>query len=34
MGNSVLYVRISSYDGKTDRQRVNEEEFVIKLAFR
>lgn len=27
MGISVLYVRISSLDGKTDRQRVNEEEF-------
>ena len=24
---SVLYVRISSLDGKTDRQRVNEEEY-------
>ena len=27
MGISVLYVRISSLDGKTDRQRVNEEDF-------
>jgi predicted site-specific integrase-resolvase len=27
MGISVLYVRISSLDGKTDRQRVNEKEF-------
>ena len=27
MGISVLYVRISSLDGKTDRQRVNQEEF-------
>ena len=27
MGISVLYVRISSLDGKTERQRVNEEEF-------
>ena len=27
MGISILYVRISSLDGKTDRQRVNEEEF-------
>ena len=27
MGISVLYVRISSIDGKTERQRVNEKEF-------
>ena len=27
MGISVLYVRISSLDGKTERQRVNEKEF-------
>ena len=27
MGITVLYVRISSLDGKTDRQRVNEKEF-------
>ena len=27
MGISVLYVRISSLDGKTDRQRVSEKEF-------
>ena len=27
MGISVLYVRISSLDGKTDRQRVNEVEY-------
>lgn len=27
MGISVLYVRISSLDGKIDRQRVNEEEY-------
>ena len=37
MGISVLYVRISSLDGKTDRQRVNEEEYdrvsVQKLLF-
>ena len=35
MGISVLYVRISSLDGKTDRQRVNEEEFdrVHKIVF-
>ena len=27
MGISVLYERIYSLDGKTDRQRVNEKEF-------
>ena len=27
MGITVLYVRISSLDGKTDRQRVNEKVF-------
>jgi DNA invertase Pin-like site-specific DNA recombinase len=27
MGISVLYVRISSLDGRTDRQRVNEKDF-------
>ena len=34
MGISVLYVRISSLDGKTDRQRVNEDEFeVLNVAY-
>ena len=27
MGISVLYVRVSSLDGRTDRQRVNEKDF-------
>lgn len=27
MGISILYVRVSSLDGKTDRQRINEKDF-------